>query len=72
MNNVYGMIACAKSGLGIIQLPLYLLEESIQSGELVEVLSSYQATDAPVFYFYPKYRHTQPKIRAFIRFFLPE
>lgn len=72
LNNVAGMIACAKNGLGIVQLPLYLVEDFLESGELVEVLSSYQAINAPVFYFYPKFRHPQPKVRCFIDFFLPK
>lgn len=70
LNNVAGMIECAKQDLGIVQLPHYLVEKHLQSGELVEVLKSYQATHAPVYYFYPKFRHTQPKIRCFINYFL--
>lgn len=70
LNNVAGMIECAKQGLGIVQLPFYVLEKALKSGELVEVLTPYQATDAPVYYFYPKFRHTQPKVRRFIDYFL--
>jgi len=70
LNNVTGMIECTKAGLGIVQLPRYALEESLQSGELIEVLSSYQAVNAPVYYFYPKFRYTQPKVRCFIEYFL--
>ena len=70
LNNVAGMIECAKAGLGILQLPDYVLEESLKSGDLIEVLPSYQATNAPVYYFYPKFRYTQPKLRCFIDFFL--
>jgi DNA-binding transcriptional LysR family regulator len=70
LNSVIGMIECAKAGLGIVQLPFYLVEKLLNSGKLVEVLSSYQTIDAPVYYFYPKFRHTQPKIQCFIDFFL--
>ncbi|MCW5584321.1 MAG: LysR family transcriptional regulator [Gammaproteobacteria bacterium] len=70
LNNVTGMIECAKAGLGIVQLPHYVLEELLKSGELIEVLSSYQAINAPVYYFYPKFRYTQPKVRCFIDYFL--
>ena len=70
LNNVAGMIECAKAGLGIAQLPHYVLEELLNSGELIEVLSSYQAVNAPVYYFYPKFRYTQPKVRCFIDYFL--
>lgn len=70
LNNVTGMIECAKAGLGIVQLPHYVLEELLESSELTEVLASYQAVDAPVYYFYPKFRYTQPKVRCFIDYFL--
>lgn len=70
LSNVNSMIECAKNGLGIVQLPYYLVATYLQLGELVEVLASYQATNANVYYFYPKFRHTQPKVRCFIDFFL--
>jgi DNA-binding transcriptional LysR family regulator len=70
LNSVFGMIECAKQDLGIVQLPLYLLEESLREGTLVEILAPYQARDAQVYYFYPKFRHTQPKVRCFVEFFL--
>lgn len=70
LNHVAGMIECAKAGLGIVQLPYYVLEKLLASGELIEVLCSYQAVNAPVYYFYPKFRYTQPKVRCFIDFFL--
>lgn len=69
-NNIMGMISCAKYGLGIVQLPFYLVEKFLRSGELVEILDSYQATNASVYYFYQKFRHAQPKVQCFIDFFL--
>lgn len=71
LNNVAGMIECARQHLGIVQLPYYVLEEFLKSGELIEVLCAYQAVNAPVYYFYPKFRYTQAKVRCFIDFFLP-
>ncbi len=72
LNNVAGMIECAQQGIGIIQLPHYLLDSSLQKGELVEVLKNYQADRIPVYYYYPRYRYIQPKVRKFIDFFLQE
>lgn len=69
LNNVAAMIECAKQGLGIIQLPLYLLNESLEAGVLEEILTPYQADTANVYYYYPKFRYTQPKVRKFIDFF---
>lgn len=70
LNRVTSMIECAKEGLGLVQLPLYMLQNYLEKGELVEVLSTYQVTDANVYYYYPQYRFAQPKVRKFIDFFL--
>lgn len=72
LNSVSSMIECAKEGLGLIQLPLYLLEKYLASGELIEVLEKYQATDAEVYYYYSRHRYVQPKVRKFIDFFLTD
>lgn len=69
-NNVAGMIECAKRGMGIVQLPFYLLEQVLQAGDLVEVLTPFQATDAPVYYFYHKFQYASPQVRCFVDFFL--
>jgi DNA-binding transcriptional LysR family regulator len=70
VNTVNSMIECAKQGLGIVQLPIYLTENAIKEGVLISVLSKHQRTDEPIYYHYPKYRHIQPKVRKFIDFFL--
>lgn len=70
LNNVSAMIICAKNGLGLIQLPSYLLDDFIAQGDLVEVLAEYQAINANVYYYYPNYRYVQPKVRKFIDYFL--
>lgn len=72
LNNGAGMIECAKQGIGIIQLPLYLLNNALQEGELIKILKNYQADRIPVCYYYPRYRYIQPKVRKFIDFFLQE
>ena len=72
LNSVASMIDCAKEGLGLIQLPLYLLEKILAQGELIEVLPEYQAVDASVYYYYPKHCYVQSKVRKFIDFFLSE
>lgn len=72
LNSVSSMIECAKQGIGIIQLPLYLVDESLKNGQLIEILEENQAINANVYYYYPKYRYIQPKVRKFIDFFLNE
>lgn len=70
LNSVSSMIECAKQGIGIIQLPLYLLENTLQKEELIEILAEYQTGNVHVYYYYPRYRYIQPKIRKFIDFFI--
>lgn len=70
LDDIQAMMECAIRGLGLVQLPWYLTEQRIEEGKLVEVLHEYQQDGAGVYYFYPKYRHVQPKVRKFIDYFL--
>lgn len=70
LNSVSTMIECAKQSIGLIQLPFYLLDSALQQGELVEIFKEYQLDQTHVYYYYPKYRFIQPKVRKFIDFFL--
>lgn len=72
LNSVSSMIECATQDLGIIQLPLYMLDELLKQDKLIEILPEYQATNASVYYHYPKLRYMQPKVRKFIDYFLDE
>jgi DNA-binding transcriptional LysR family regulator len=70
VNRVEAMIECACLGLGLVQLPVYLLKKYLNSGRLIETLAEEQKQQEHIYYYFPKYRYTQPKIRAFIDFFL--
>ena len=70
VNSVSSMIQAALSHIGLIQLPIYKLAPYIQSGAMVSVLEPLQKTGEPVYYYYPRYRYTQPKVRHFIAHFL--
>lgn len=70
VNSVTAMIECAINDLGLIQLPLYVLKEYLDQGELIEVLPEYQLSDCNVYYHYPVFAHPQPKLQRFIEFFL--
>lgn len=70
LDSIQAMLECAVRGIGLVQLPRYLTGDLIRSGELEEVLPTYQQENAGVYYFYPKYRYVQPKVRRFIDYFL--
>lgn len=71
INSIDTLIECAVKGIGITQLPENFITNYLHQGQLITVLDQYQAKNVPVYYYYPKYRYTQPKVRKFIDFFLP-
>jgi DNA-binding transcriptional LysR family regulator len=70
VNTVAAMVECAKSGLGLIQIPLYIAQPLLDDNQLIGVLEKYQAVDESIYYYYSKFRYVQPKVRKFIDYFL--
>lgn len=61
--------ACAAAALasaGIAQLPTFMVQDHIASGELVIVLGTYLSENLPIYALYPQNRHLSSKVRAFI------
>lgn len=56
----------ALAGVGIAQLPTYMVQDYIASGQLVVVLGTYLSEDLPIHALYPQNRHLSTKVRAFI------
>lgn len=69
LNDSRMMIACAKSGLGIIKLHHYSMASEIKKGELVEILQGWDTSIQPIYLCYQPQRYVHPKIRTFINFF---
>lgn len=59
-------IACARAGLGLIQVPAYDVREHIALGELVEVLSQAQAAPLPLTLLYSHRSHISQRLMVFI------
>jgi LysR family transcriptional regulator for bpeEF and oprC len=66
LNDGDACVAAAIAGAGIVQLPTYMLQEYIASGELAIVLGTYLSEDLPIHAMYPQNRHLSTKVRAFI------
>ena len=64
-NNAETYIACALSGLGLIQIPAYDVREHLAAGELVEVLPEARAQPLPVQLVYPHRRNLSRRMQAF-------
>lgn len=67
-NNGLTLTQLAKSGLGIINSPYFLIDKELQSGELVEVLADYRQQKLDLHLLYPNRRHLPAKVRAFMEF----
>lgn len=58
----------ALTGLGIVQLPIWMVHEHLNSGRLVQVLSDYKAVSIPLNAIYPQNRYVPLKVRCFVDF----
>lgn len=63
--NVETYIACALAGVGLVQVPAYDVQDHLESGALVEVLSPWCPPALPVHLVYPHRRHLADRVQAF-------
>ena len=58
----------ALAGVGIIQLPIWMVGEHLQSGRLIQLLPDYQTDKIPLNALYPQSRYVPLKVRSFVEF----
>ena len=68
VNNGEALMRAAEAGLGIAQIPSFMLGDAIEAGRLVEVLPNRPPEILGIYAVYPQGRFPQPKLRAFIDF----
>ena len=66
INNTEAYIAAACAGLGIIQLPYYDVQDKIEQGILIEVLSAYTAQSLPLNILYPNRSYIPKRLEIFM------
>jgi LysR family transcriptional regulator for bpeEF and oprC len=59
-------LAAAEAGLGIAQIPAFVLKEAMERGSLELVLGDWFPEPAPLNIVYPENRHLSSKIRVFV------
>jgi len=69
VNNAENYIACCKAGMGLIQVPRFDVQASLQTGELVEVMPLFRAAPMPVSLVYPHRRQRSHRLGVFIEWF---
>lgn len=55
-------------GLGICQMPTFIVQKYLNTGQLVQVLTTYNLPDHSIFAVYPERRHMPEKVKVFIDF----
>ncbi len=67
-NNGDALRAAALQGLGIVNLPTFIVGGDLQAGALVTALDEFISQDMAMSAVYPHSRHLSPKVRAFVDF----
>jgi DNA-binding transcriptional LysR family regulator len=66
VNGAENLVAAARLGLGLIQVPRYHVEADLKQGMLVAVLPDCPPSPTPVSLLYPRNRQLSPRVRVFI------
>jgi len=67
-NNGTYLGQAATAGLGVICIPLFIVHEAIQSGQLEPALTRYRWGDVDAYAVYPQTRRVSRRVRTFIDF----
>jgi LysR family transcriptional regulator, regulator for bpeEF and oprC len=59
-------VAAAEAGLGIAQIPAFVLKESMEKGSLELLLGDWFPEPSPLHVVYPQHRHLSVKVRVFV------
>ncbi|WP_313169181.1 LysR substrate-binding domain-containing protein [Stenotrophomonas sp.] len=68
LNDVAALASAALVGLGIVQLPDYVVREDVVNGRLLQVLGNYSAAPTGIFLVWPPMAAQVPRVRVFIDF----
>jgi DNA-binding transcriptional LysR family regulator len=71
VNGAESLVAAARLGLGLIQVPRYHVEADLKRGTLVTVLPDCPPSPTPVSLLYPRNRQLSPRVRVFIDWLVP-
>jgi DNA-binding transcriptional LysR family regulator len=66
VNDVRSYVAAALAGLGVAQLPRFMVPDELAKGQLVPVLSGWSTEPIPLYILYPSNRHLSNKVRVFV------
>lgn len=68
-NNLSAVLAATRNGLGIAAMPRYVANDSLESGDLVEVLKDHTLPEQEIHAVFPSPKLVSGKVLAFIAYF---
>lgn len=66
VNAAETLVAAARLGLGIVQVPRYHVQSDIKNGTLIPILEEHPPTPSPVSILYPQNRQHASRVKVFI------
>ena len=66
VNDTNAYTAAGLAGLGIVQMPNFMLEPMIKDGRFEQLLTDWSSDPLPVHVVYPQNRHLSAKVRVFV------
>lgn len=66
VNNSEALMMAGLAGLGIMQLPSFLVDDYLRGGQLERVLDDWDTDPVPLHVVYPQSRHLSATVRAFV------
>jgi len=66
VNNSEALMMAGLAGLGIMQLPSFLVDDYLRDGQLERVLDDWATDPVPLHVVYPQSRHLSATVRAFV------
>jgi LysR family transcriptional regulator, regulator for bpeEF and oprC len=67
-NNYWALLNAAESGLGIVFMPMFLAQKSIEKNLIHQVLPQWHSEEIPVHFIYPSQKYLTSKVRSFVDF----
>jgi len=68
VNNSEAISDLLLQGLGIAQMPTFIVANALKSGELIPLLENYQLPNHAIYAVYPERKHLPEKVNVFIQF----
>ncbi|MNL33925.1 transcriptional regulator [compost metagenome] len=66
VNDSRTYLNAALAGMGMVQLPVFMVKDALARGELVPVLPEWRREPMPIYVVYPQTRHVTNKVRVFV------